>query len=101
MLERFDDFALLREEVARDLEHGLFTKTAIHPAQVAVIQGALAVLSAELSEARAIVAVDPPAVFAARGAMCEPATHRRWAEMLIRRAALFGVADPMPLVRQA
>jgi citrate lyase beta subunit len=99
VMERYDDPLLLREEVARDVEHGLLTKTAIHPAQVGVIQGALAVGLDELAEARLILADDAPAVFAADGAMCEPATHRRWAALLVRRAALFGVADALPVSR--
>jgi citrate lyase beta subunit len=95
VLEQFGDTALLREEVARDIEHGLLTKTAIHPDQVAVIQGALAVPVEQLEEARLMLADDAPAVFARDGVMCEPATHRVWAERLIDRAGLFGVAEPV------
>lgn len=101
VLERFGDLPLLREEVARDIEHGLLTKTAIHPDQVPVIHAALAVPSDLLSEARAVLDASSPAVFARAGTMCEPATHRRWAETLVRRADLFGIADPMPIARQA
>lgn len=97
VLERFGDLALLREEVLRDVEHGLLTKTAIHPGQIAVIQAALAVPAAEIEDARLILADNAPAVFARDGAMCEPATHRAWAERLLDRAALHGVADPAPL----
>lgn len=100
VMERFDAPDLLREEVSRDIEHGLLTKTAIHPVQVPVIQAALAVGSSELVEARMILAADSPAVFARSGAMCEPATHRCWAEKLVRRAELFGLADPLPLARK-
>jgi citrate lyase beta subunit len=99
VMERFGDLHLLGEEVARDIEHGLLTKTAVHPSQVPVIQAALAVPSAELAEARAILAQDAPAVFARAGAMCEPATHRHWAERLVRRADLFGVVDEHPRAR--
>lgn len=101
VMEGFDDLALLREEVARDIEHGLFTKTAIHPAQIAPIQAAYAVPARELAEAETILADAPPAVFASGGAMCEPATHRRWATSTRARAALFGIADPLPIIRQA
>jgi citrate lyase beta subunit len=100
-MERFDDPVLLREEMLRDLDHGLTSKTAIHPAQVPVIQNALAVSSADLAEAHAIGDASAPAVFASGGRLCEPATHTRWATTIIRRAALFGVADPLPLIRQA
>lgn len=101
VMERFGDPALLREEVARDIEHGLFTKTAIHPDQVAVIHAALAVPADQVEEARLVLADDGPAVFARGGVMCESATHRGWAERLLDRAALFGVADPLPLSRRA
>lgn len=101
VMERFDEPVLLREEFRQDLEHGLFTKTAIHPAQVPVIQSGLAVPSAELAEAQAILADHAPAVFARTGRLCEPATHRRWAETIVRRAGLFGIADPLPFVRHA
>lgn len=97
VLERFGDPELLRREVARDIEHGLLTKTAIHPDQVAVIQAALAVPAAEIEDARLLLAEDAPAVFARGGAMCEPATHRAWAERLLSRAAVHGIADPAPL----
>lgn len=91
VLEQFADPTLLRAEVARDIEHGLLTKTAIHPDQVAVIQSALAVSAAEFDDARLILADDAPAVFARDGTMCEPATHRAWAERLLDRAAIHGI----------
>lgn len=94
VLEQFGDLALLREEVARDIEHGLLTKSAIHPDQIAVIQAALAVPAGQLEEARLVLADDARAVFARYGVMCEPATHRVWAERLLDRAALFGIAAP-------
>lgn len=101
VFERFGDVAALRDEVARDLEHGLATKSAIHPSQVAVIQAAYAVPTHEVEEARLILGPDGPAVFSHAGAMCEPATHRTWAERLLERAEAFGIADPLPLPRRA
>lgn len=91
VFEGIAEAALLAEEVERDLEHGLLTKTAIHPAQLSVIQSAYAVAADELTSARAMLAEASPAVFALAGAMCEPATHRVWAEGVLRRAAVFGV----------
>ena len=91
VFEHFDNPELLREEVEHDIEHGLLTKTAIHPAQIDIIQGAYRVAAGELAEARAILANDRGGVFALAGSMCEPATHARWAENLVRRAALYGV----------
>ena len=48
---------------------------------------------------RAVLAVDSPAVFALGGSMCEPATHRRWAQNVMRRAECFGIRhDPLAAV---
>jgi citrate lyase beta subunit len=44
VFEHFDNPELLREEVELDIEHGLLTKTAIHPAQIDIIQGAYRVM---------------------------------------------------------
>lgn len=98
VLENFSDEALLQAEIDRDLEHGLMTKTAIHPAQVAMIHQAYRVEPADLATAHAILDEAAPAVFADAGTMCEPATHRGWAAVIARRAALYGVRhDPAPL----
>lgn len=91
VFEHFASEALLREEAERDVEHGLFTKTVIHPGQIAIVEAAYAVGRDELAEARAILAPDSPAVFAISGSMCEPATHQRWARTIVRRAEIFGL----------
>ena len=43
------------------------------------------------AEAQAILVADGRAVFASREAMCEPATHRLWAQATLRRAEAFGI----------
>lgn len=91
VFEHFGNHALLREEVERDLEHGLLTKTAIHPSQIATIQSAYAIDEASHAEARQVLASDGRAVFASREAMCEPATHHVWAQATLRRAEAFGI----------
>lgn len=91
VFEHFDNPDLLREEVEHDIEHGLLTKTAIHPAQIDIIQAAYRVGAHELAEARAILAGDKGGVFALNGSMCEPATHARWAGTIVKRARIFGV----------
>jgi citrate lyase beta subunit len=97
VFEYFGNPALLREEVERDLEHGLLTKTAIHPCQIDVIQSVYAVDDTSHAEAQAVLALEGPAVFASRQAMCEPATHHRWAQSIVRRADTFGVRNaPAP-----
>ena len=71
-----------------DLRHGLTGKSAIHPAQVAVIEREYRVGSGEYALARQILASDE-AVFRAGGAMQETAVHRNWAEAVLLRAAAF------------
>ncbi len=90
VFENFGNLALLREEVERDLEHGLLTKTACHPSQIGIIHAAYAADPDCLEEARSILSGDARAVFASREAMCEPATHQRWAQATLRRAEAFG-----------
>lgn len=91
VFEHFDNPALLREEVDSDIEHGLYTKTAIHPAQIDIIQNGYRVGAAELAEARAIIGGGKGGVFALNGSMCEPATHHRWAAAIVKRASIYGI----------
>lgn len=92
VFEHFGNLALLREEVERDLEHGLVAKTAIHPSQIDVIQSCYAVDPMELAEAQSILSHNAEAVFASRQTMCEPATHHGWANLVQRRMRYFGAA---------
>lgn len=91
VLEHYSDERLLLEEIERDVEHGIFNKTAIHPNQVPVINAALRPSLAEVAEAQAILADDAKAVFGMDGSMCEPKTHAAWARMVIARQRQLGV----------
>lgn len=84
-----DDLETLRREVERDVQMGFVSKTAIHPAQVPVIEAAMRVGGAELAEAEAILSRDARAVFQIGGVMCEPATHSAWARRVIARSRAF------------
>lgn len=101
VFENFGNPALLRAELERDIEHGLLTKTAIHPNQLATIHEAYAVTPDELVEAHALLSHDSRAVFASKLTMCEPATHRTWAASILRRAEYFGVTHPVEVPRTA
>lgn len=85
------DRDILNEEVSLDLEAGLFGKTAVHPDQIGLIEAHYRVDANQFEEAQAILAKDAPAVFRQNGRMCEPATHRNWAEAILARAAIYGV----------
>ncbi len=88
-----DDLDTLKREVERDVAMGFVSKTAIHPAQVPVIEGAMRVSGAEQEAASAILNQEARAVFQIGGVMCEPATHAGWARRVLARAEIFGAAD--------
>lgn len=90
--EIIDDEQTLLMEVKRDVAFGMIGKTAIHPAQVAIIQEAFKVDIRDYEVARTVLADEAAAVFSLDGAMCEPATHRQWAERTIQRAAAYGLS---------
>jgi len=98
--EWMDDPATLARETAQDVNRGLMGKTAIHPAQVPVIEAAYRVDPGALEQARAILAENAPAVFRLGGGMCEPATHTRWALNTVRRAEVYGVQAASPLMAE-
>ena len=85
--------ALLRQELILDIEHGLVGKTAIHPTQIPIIHQALKVSFSDYQAARLILNDTAPAVFSHNGAMCEPATHERWARRILERAYWYGMSD--------
>jgi citrate lyase beta subunit len=90
VFDDFNDLETLSEEVARDLEHGLVGKTAIHPFQVSSIEQHYRVRSADFNMACKILDRQAPAVFQVDGIMCEPATHTEWARSIVERAEVYG-----------
>lgn len=98
VFEHYGEPDTLAREVELDLEHGLLTKTAIHPSQIDPIHAAYRPSREELTEARAILAPDASAVFGRGGSLCEPATHRGWALRTLERARVHGV-EPEPVRR--
>lgn len=93
VFEHYSALEILRDEVEQDIEHGLLTKSAIHPSQIEVIQEAYRPSRLELVEADTILDEATPAVFGANGSMCEPATHTRWAHSVVSRARTHGIRD--------
>ncbi|MEN9503945.1 MAG: hypothetical protein RI964_3230 [Pseudomonadota bacterium] len=90
VFEYFRDHDILQQEFQRDLLHGMVGKTVIHPSQIPVIHQALKVNDVDYEAAKCILDEDMPAVFQYEGAMCEPATHYRWARQIMERAKYFG-----------
>jgi len=93
VFEYLEDVATLQREVEEDLAHGLIGKTAIHPDQVPIIHACYGVHASDLEMAERILSEDAPAVFRMHDSMCEPATHRSWAQRLRKSASCFGLRD--------
>ena len=88
-----DDLETLKREVERDVASGFISKTAIHPAQIPVIEEAMQVTEEELTQAEAILAKNSKAVFQIGGVMCEPSTHHNWALRIQARHRAYGCRD--------
>jgi citrate lyase beta subunit len=86
---------VLEREVRQDLAQGLFGKTAIHPRQVPMIEANYAVPARDLQTAEEILAHAALPVFRLHGAMCEPATHHRWATLIVQRSKLYGISGAL------
>lgn len=93
--EHIDDQQIMDRELALDIAHGLVGKTAIHPTQIGKIEAALMVSPTDHADALRILN-STQAVFKSQGAMCEPATHRRWASGILARAQVYGIAAEQP-----
>jgi citrate lyase beta subunit len=91
VFEYLDAPETLAREVELDLLHGLTGKTAIHPAQISVIEQGYRVGHDDYEMAAAVLAPDAAAVFRLHDTFCEPATHRRWAAGVLERVRIFGV----------
>ena len=91
--EHMDEPAMLAQEAEEDMAHGLFGKTVIHPNQIAIVEAQYKVGRSDVDVAKAILDSSAPAVFKMNGSMCEPATHRNWANLILDRAELYGLHD--------
>jgi len=90
VFEHIDSPQVLRAEVLLDLVHGLWSKTAIHPTQLTVIEDQYRVSPPDRALAQEILAADAPAVFLSHGQMVEPGTHSHWARRTLERASIYG-----------
>ena len=93
VFEYLDAPETLNREVALDLLHGLTGKTAIHPAQIPVIEHGYRVCDDDYAMAAAVLAPDAAAVFRLQDVFCEPITHQRWATGVLERARTFGIGQ--------
>ncbi len=85
VFEHYDDLHTLSRELKLDLAHGLCGKTAIHPNQVEIIESCFTASDEDISVATRVLDDSGGGVFRMHGSMCEPATHRQWAEDVLAR----------------
>ena len=101
VFEYLEDRETLLREVGEDMDHGLVGKTAVHPDQVPHIESCYRVHAHDLEMADRILAHDAPAVFKMHGSMCEPSTHRNWAQRMRSSACNFGLKEAGPVCLSA
>lgn len=94
MLVDRDMDGLLRE-ISLDRVNGLMGKTIIHPTHVAAVHALSVVTYEEFRDASDIVASDAGGVSRShyRNKMNESRPHRAWADRVLQRARVFGVAN--------
>jgi citrate lyase beta subunit len=85
----------LLRELSLDRANGMFGKTVIHPTHVAAVHALSVVTHEEYRDAADVLASEAGGVRASeyRNKMNEPRPHRVWAEQVLRRARVFGVAN--------
>jgi len=86
----------LIREVVLDRANGLIGKTVIHPSHVPVVHALSVVSHEEYDDALGVLAISDGGVSRStyRNKMNEASPHRAWAERLLVRADVFGVAAP-------
>jgi len=88
----YKDKELYAQEITRDLQEGLISKTIIHPEQIEPLHQLYRVQQHIKDEAEAIIK-NSKAVFALNNTMAERSTQQRWATQIIQRAELYGILD--------
>lgn len=85
----------LLREISLDRANGLCGKTVIHPTHVAAVHALSVVTHEEYQDAADVVEAEAGGVRRSeyRNKMNEPKPHRIWAQHVLRRAKVFGVAN--------
>lgn len=91
VFDYLDDEDTLLRELAQDHHYGLWSKSAIHPQQVALIESSCQVSVHDFEIAQATLKQHASAVFKLHGQMIEPTVHTPWAVSTLLRAEHFGI----------
>lgn len=90
VFEHLNKNELLIKETQQDISCGLVGKTAIHPNQLNIIEACYRVDQDDVAIAEAILHKEATAVFKMNDSMCEIATHRIWANNVLKRHQIYG-----------
>ncbi len=90
VFEHLNKNELLIKETQQDISCGLVGKTAIHPDQLNIIEACFRVDYNDVAVAKAILDKEATAVFKMNDSMCEIATHRIWADNVLKRNQIYG-----------
>jgi citrate lyase beta subunit len=90
VFEHLNQIELLIKETQHDISCGLIGKTAIHPTQIKTIEACYQVNHDDVAIAKAILHNEAAAVFKMNDSMCEIATHRTWANNVLKRHQVYG-----------
>ncbi|QOP42227.1 HpcH/HpaI aldolase/citrate lyase family protein [Sulfurimonas marina] len=88
----FKDEEGFKKDVLRDLKEGLFSKTIIHPNQIAVVNELYKVNESEYKEAREMQE-RTQVVFNQNGKMAEKHTMLGYSELVLQRAEIYGIKN--------
>jgi len=86
----FSESQKLHQDVMRDLQEGLFTKTVIHPSQIDVVHQAYRVTRQEYENALEILQTNK-AILNQNNTMAERTTRTPYAQQIVLRAKEYGV----------
>lgn len=95
VFEHLNKTELLIKETQQDISCGLVGKTAIHPDQLSIIEACYQVNQDDVAIAEAILHKEATAVFKMNDSMCEIATHRTWANNVLKRHQIYGSNHPL------
>lgn len=90
VFEHLNKNELLIKETQQDISCGLVGKTAIHPDQLNIIEACFRVDYNDVAVAEAILDKEALAVFKMNDSMCEIATHKIWADNVLKRNQIYG-----------
>ena len=93
VFDSWNDNNALQEEIDRDISHGLYGKSAIHPAQIPIIIKSYRVSHHDLEMSRLLLQKQAASLNVYEETMLELATQTNWARIIEERYQQYGLND--------